>query len=304
MRDTYLITGSAGFIGSNLVRYISYNEKNPIIGIDRLDSTSSMHNVYSNKSHDFYIGDCGDLKFMDRIFALFRPTKIIHLASPSYIKTSEEIKNLETVLSRAYNFNVEKFIYLSSGQVYEKKQDLDKITENGKTCPTSFVSANKIASEAIVLTSKVPYTILRVPEIFGPRQFNGFIPEILKTIKEEYVEIDEDGQKTRDLLYVEDLCNAIIMCSKEYSDNIYNLSFGNDFTDLEIVNMVLEQLKESNTISFSNINLIKRDGEVNSIKLDSTKIREKGWKPQKKIRERLKFTTTWYTNNKWALTER
>ena len=260
-----------------------YSEKNHIIGVDKIKTTTSMHNVYFNKSHDFFIGDVTDYNFISKMFLLFKPSKVICLSSSESI--SEEICGLENLIKCS---NGSKLVYVSNTNVYK---DNKKNNEDSIVFPKTHESAKKICAESLILSSKTPYTIFRASEVFGPRQFFGFIPDICRSFDAGSIVLDNES-KVRDLLYVEDLCNAIHMFSKEEFSEIYNISINNDFTDLEIISMTDKQLK-----------IINNNKIFNNFEIDTNKIKEKGWKPLRKFRDQIKFTFKWFENNKWALSD-
>ncbi len=300
MQETYLVTGSAGFIGSNLVRYLMYNHKCKIVGVDKLETVASMHNVYSNKSHDFYIGDVRDAGFIDRVFQLHRPSKVIHLSSPALYSTSSEVVGLENVLSCAKYFGADSFTFLSTNEVYQPPGCDRMVVEDDVLEPKNVFSVAKLACEYLIPILKLPHTVLRVPEVFGPRQVSGFIPTLVRDLQKMQARMQGEGERVRDLLYVEDLCAAIDFVAANPSNRSFNVSMNNDFTDRELISMIADQMVPQEQRAF--VETIKVAPEYTpSIRMDSSAIREEGWKPAKKFRERLKFTTTWYKNNQWVL---
>jgi dTDP-glucose 4,6-dehydratase len=302
MQETYLITGSAGFIGSNLVRYLMYNHSHKIVGIDKLETTASMHNRYMNKSVDFNIGDVCDASFVNTIFNLTRPNKVIHLAYSDNSNMSKGLQGLENVLKCSQKFDVESFVYLSSSEVYDIK-DEGRAKEDRFLNPPTFFGHRKLISE-IMIRAYVPSSILRIPEVFGPRQVNGFIPNIIRGLKSLQVGIHGDGATVRDFLYVEDLCSAIdMMVGSPAHNRAFNVSTNTDFTDQEIISMLIDQMASpelTSSVSYYQI----ENTETSSVQLDASDIKKLGWKPAKKFRERLKFTTSWYKNNQWVLNDK
>jgi UDP-glucuronate 4-epimerase len=188
MEGNVLIVGSAGFIGSNLARYLLFNFKQcKIVSFDKLETAASMHNVYVNKSHDFFIGDVNDSFFVSRLFELNRPKYVIYLADTQtyldYLKTS--VTGMGNILWACHTYDVAKILYVSSHEIY-KRDSYDPLKhkpekpadENHELYPFNLRVASKIATEMVVRSywDRVPHNILRSSEVFGPRQVRGLIP--------------------------------------------------------------------------------------------------------------------------------
>jgi len=277
MKDTYLITGSAGFIGSNLVRHLMYVNNCNIVGIDKLNSIISMHNVYVNKSHDFYIGDVRDKKFLNKIFELFQPSKVIHLAESQ--KICKELKGIENVLYCCEKYNIQKLIYLTS-----------------QTYNDSYSCVVKQAAENLISISKVPFYILRTPEIFGPRQNPGTIPNFIYHIMNKQTIFTSHVNTSRNLLYVEDVCKAINSACDIKDSGIIELANDNCMTDLELISFMVNKIIPYDVDFIRNKIQSMSTNEI-SDKLSSN-CSQINWKPGI-LNEQLKYTINWYKNNKW-----
>lgn len=303
MKKNILIVGGAGFIGSNLIRYITYNTNDyNIISLDKLQDVSSIHNVYLNKSNNFYLADINDEDILDRIFKINNINIVINLASiDSFDLTG--IYNLHKI---SLQYGIEKFINISY-PFY-----CDNTTEDSLICSNKIYSKEEFTSYCIdsYITSKlfgINYNIIRVPKCFGPRQqIYNVIPDLFcSLVKEPEVLLPNKGLDVHDLLYIEDLCSAILLILQKGTDNeVYNASINLDYTELElavIIRDILLGAKTDNKIDCSIGNLVLDDMiEQNTpLNIDCSKIKALGWKSNRKFRENIKYTINWYLTNKW-----
>jgi len=295
MTNNILITGCAGFIGSNLIRFLLFNDKDiKIYGLDKLKNYEDIHNVYSNKSLDFFMANVCDLDILKRIVKFNNPEYIVHLANindNNIAMIDNNIKGLCNILDVCKEFNC-KLIFISSADVYN---GLEKKTENDYTFGKNSNAAYKIFCENLIQLSGVKYNIVRAPEVFGPRQTNGIVVNMFLDIKgHDKICLYNKGSIVRDLLHVEDLSNGILILLQNWIDNqIYNISANIDFTELEIASFVTEALKEGK------IEFIPEDTHTYKIELDCAKIKSIKWKPIKKFKTRVQETIAWYNQNKW-----
>ncbi len=304
-KDTIFITGSAGFIGSNLIRHILYNYKNyKIVSVDCLDSNMALYSRYMNRSHDFYIADIKDTRTMQILLNECKPDYIINLG---YKKGQDSYKNnviaLDSFLEQVItNCNPKNFIQLSPCRVYDL---IDHYADEYESalCPHNKKTSSNICAEIVLgsywKTNSLQYNIIRYSPLFGPRQCsNGnIIFDMYKEFKKhKKVSLNNKGELKRNLLHVEDLCLAIMpLLQKGSCCGVYNVSTNTDFTDLEIAEFIRSYIGEDYSIEFSDCIL-----ENEFINLDVSRIKDLEWKP-KKFRERLKQTIGWYENNKWIL---
>ena len=304
MRKTFAVTGAAGFIGSNFIRYLLYNYKGcKVIGLDYIDSPIAMHNIYANKSHDFYIADVNDKHIMKRIFQIHQPDYIIHCVSPHVESSNRNI--LKTNSLGIYNIleaagaapnDFDKIVFISSGGLYGKSFTAAK-EHTPVARPTDIFTTSIINAENVIFGSGVPHVIFRTAPIFGPRGSLDYENYNISAISRLYPQIDHGvircNKEPEDLLYVEDLSSAIMAAIENNLKGVYNLSIENDFTDEELYHII----QDAAGLEFRQ----RIDSyETPVIKLNSTKFRTAtGWKPQKSLRENIKHTTFWYENNKW-----
>jgi dTDP-glucose 4,6-dehydratase len=302
-----LVTGSAGFLGSNLIRYLIFNNKNTnIIGVDRLKNISDIHNVYINKSSEFYLADVCDIDTMNKIFELSKPDYVIHLASVASNSTNNindimminnNINGLKNIATLCVKFN-SKLIYVSTTDVYNYIEQTKKIETSG-LYPSNKYIVSKICCENLLnvfgLENNLNYNIVRTTEVFGPRQHNGVVVDMFLDIKgHEKINLYSKGNTVRDILHIEDFSSAIsILLDKGADKEIYNLSANVDFTELEIAATIIE------TIGEGKIEFIDADIDNKYVEIDCDKIKNIGWKSLKKFKNRIKDSIIWYNNNQW-----
>jgi len=298
MKKRILITGAAGFIGSNLIRYLLYSQNNySVIGVDKIDNLKNIHNMYVNKSSDFYIANIHDKNIMKNILNISRPNIIINVLNNIVDTTCflEEIADYK-ITNKCHDL---KLIQLSNTNVYK---NTDNLTEACPVAANSIDKANCITVENLINNycdyMDVHYNILRTDNLFGPRQnVNEFIPNMFKTTKHDKITLYYKGSEKRNLTHVEDLNNSIIkIIEKGEKNQTYNVSSGFDFTDLEISFIIKECLKSNADIKFLDNAIVNKNIFYN---INTDKIRSLNWKPKLSFKERLIQTVLWYNDNLW-----
>jgi len=293
MKKRILVIGAVGFIGANLIRYLLFSKNNyTIIGIDKIEKSRDIHNIYSNKSFDFYIADILNEHILCKILEISRPNIIINLvdkldATVSLMKTIHKCDFLENL----------KIIQLSSINVYK---DIENTKEENKTNSCNFFEVENNICESVIKNYcqvlKIPYNIIRSDFLFGPRQ-NGMFDIINRCYhgsKEGCISLSNKGENKRNITYIEDLNSAIISVIEKGKDNeIYNVSSGSDFSDLEIAFIIKEATKSDAEINF---NFIDNNIYYN---INTDKIRKLGWKPKLPLKNRLIQTVEWFDKNPW-----
>lgn len=312
-----LVTGSCGFIFSNFIRKGLYNNSDlTFVSIDKVLNSNTLHNVYVNKSHMFYIGDVADEHFINTIFTKEKPDIVIHGAAESFVDHSIEnaipfihsnVLGTQVIVNNCIKHNVERLIYISTDEVYGQLNNETETawTEQSPLAPRNPYSASKAAGELIVqaahITHGLNYNITRCCNNFGPRQSTrNLIPKIIKHILEEKeVPIYGEGKQVREWIYVDDNCSAILtILSKAPPNEIYNISTGYEFSNLEIFQKICNEMERGyNLISFCK----DRPGHDFRYALDSSKLKFLGWKPKIKFSDGLAKTIEWYLNNKWFI---
>ena len=326
---TYLVTGGAGFIGSNFILFMlkKYSDIK-IINLDKLTYAGNLDNLKSVENDERYIfikGDICNKRLIKEIFKKYTIDYIVHFAAESHVDRS--INNPEvfvktnvlgtvTVLNAAKEVWEKdgrwkegvKFVHISTDEVYGSLGDIGYFTEDTNLDPHSPYSASKASADLIVKsyydTYKMPVNITRCSNNYGPFQFpEKLIPLIINNcIEKEELPIYGDGLNVRDWIYVEDHVRAIDMViNSGRIGEVYNVGGRNERTNIDIVKSIIDYFKKNvdYTIDESLIKFIEdRKGHDRRYGIDSTKINEElGWYPKMDFYVGMKKTIQWYLNN-------
>lgn len=308
-----LITGGAGFIGSNFIDYQLKNYDDQIINIDKLTYAGNLENlkaIADKSNYQFYkIDICNKnelRKVMDAKIDL-----IVNFAAESHVDRSivdpaifikNNVLGTQNLLDLALEFKVKKFIQISTDEVYGSLTAKNKFTEFSALNPSNPYAASKAAADLLVKsyfkTYKLPINITRCSNNFGPYQYpEKLIPFfIIKALKKEKLPLYGDGTNIRDWIFVKDHCQAVdLVMRKGKAGEIYNIGANNEKSNLEITKKILFILSKSE-------NLIKyvedRQGHDYRYAIDSTKIKkELGWQAKFGFEKALTKTVNWYLEN-------
>ncbi len=328
-----LVTGGAGFIGSNFVIDWLAQSDEPIINLDLLTYAGNLVNLSAlenDSRHIFVRGDIGDQELIVKILGQYKPRAIINFAAESHVDRSihgpEDFINtnvlgtfhlLESVrgfwggLSQQDKNNF-RFLHVSTDEVYGslKKED-PAFSEENRYAPNSPYSASKAASDHLVRayfhTYGLPVLTTNCSNNYGPYQFpEKLIPlMIVNALSGKPLPVYGDGQQIRDWLYVKDHCSAIrCVLEKGTLGEVYNIGGWNEKANIEIVSNICDLLdtlkplenKKSyrDQISF----VTDRPGHDRRYAIDATKIeRELGWRPSETFETGIKKTIDWYLEN-------
>lgn len=311
-----LVTGGAGFIGSNFIRYMI--KKYPdykIVNLDLLTYAGNLENlrdVQEHPNYKFVRGDIADCCLVNNIFKKEQFDYAVNFAAESHVDRSIQnskqfirtnVEGTRVLLDAAKNFGIGKFIQISTDEVYGSLGETGLFTEESPLKPNNPYSASKAGADLLVRsyhkTFGIPINIVRSSNNFGPYQFpEKLIPiMIINALNNRELPIYGDGLQVRDWLFVEDSCEAIdLVLHNGKVGEIYNIGGNNERTNIEIVKKILNVLGKPETL----IKYVKdRPGHDRRYAIDSTKIREQlGWIPNHNFDKSLEETIKWYLNNK------
>ncbi len=331
-----LVTGGAGFIGSNVIRHIIKNTDYSVMNIDcltyagNLDSLKDVKDEARYKFHNANI--CNQIDMLD-VFKAYQPNKVMHLAAESHVDRSIEgpsefidtnIKGTFSLLEAARNFfeNLNdrdkeqfRFHHISTDEVYGDLDSTDDLfTENTSYSPSSPYSASKAASDHLVRawgrTYGLPVIITNCSNNYGPFHFpEKLIPHIiLNALHGKSLPVYGDGSQIRDWLYVEDHAKALIKVAFEGEiGETYNIGGHNEKTNLEVVKTIchlLEELapeKPEGVNNYQDLIIFVKDRPGHDMRyaIDASKIeQELGWVPDESFESGLRKTVQWYLDNR------
>lgn len=311
---TILVTGGAGFIGNCFIRHMLQKYSNyKIINLDALTYAGNLENLYDvkdNPNYEFVNGDICDKDLVTQIVS--GVDMIVNFAAETHVDRSitgpeifieTNIKGTMTLLQAAKEFNIERYLQVSTDEVYGTLGDTGYFTETTPIAPNSPYSASKAGADMLVRayyeTYKVPTLITRCSNNYGPYQYpEKLIPFfILRLLRGEKVPVYGDGLNVRDWLYVYDHCAAIdAVLHKGRVGEVYNIGGHNEKTNLEITHLILDAMnKDESSIEY----VQDRLGHDRRYAISNDKITsELGWKPSVTFEEGILLTIDWYLNNK------
>jgi len=309
-----LVTGGAGFIGSNFIRYII--KKYPqyeIINLDKLAYAGNLDNlkdIENNSNYTFVKGDICDRKIVDE---LSKDVEVIlNFAAQSHVDRSiidasdfirTNIEGTYNLLEAAKKHNLDRFIQIGTDECYGSI-DEGSFKETSLLSPSSPYAASKAAADMVVhsyrVTFNLPTIVARSSNNFGPYQYpEKIIPLfITNALEDKPVPLYGDGMNVRDWLYVVDNCEAIdLILHKGKEGEIYNIGGGNELRNIDLTRIVLKILGKPESL----IQPVKdRPGHDRRYSLDCSKIeRELDWTPRFDFEMALEETVKWYVDNQW-----
>ena len=311
-----LITGGAGFIGSNFIHYIlsKYNDYQ-VINLDKLTYAANLDNlkdIEDNKNYRFIHGDIADQEFIFKLFENEKFDIVINFAAESHVDTSilnpqiftiTNILGTQVLLDACRKYNIKRFHQVSTDEVYGELPLDDKnilFTEKTPLNPSSPYSASKASADMLVKsyyrTYSLPITISRCSNNYGPYQhLEKLIPLMIsKAINNDNLPVYGNGLNVRDWLHVYDHCTAIDLIIHEGKiGEIYNIGGNNEKSNIDVVKIILKELgKSEKLIKYVN----DRPGHDLRYAIDSTKIKTTlNWKPVYSFEKGILDTIKWYT---------
>ena len=317
---TYLVTGGAGFIGSNYIHYMfkKYGDEIRIINVDKLTyagNLETLDNAMKNPDFKFVKGDITDRESVRKLFSEEKFDIAVNFAAESHVDRSIEepevflktnILGTQVLLDASKEFGVKRYHQVSTDEVYGDLP-LDRpdlfFTEETPIHTSSPYSASKAAADLLVQayyrTYNLPVTISRCSNNYGPYHFpEKLIPlMIANALADKSLPVYGEGLNVRDWLYVEDHCNAIdLIIHNGKVGEVYNIGGHNEKANIEVVKLILKELgKPESLITY----VTDRKGHDMRYAIDPAKIhRELGWLPSTKFDDGIKKTIKWYLENK------
>ena len=319
---TLLVTGAAGFIGSNFVRMLlGRNEDVKLVAYDKLTYAGNLANLQdllTNPRLVFIKGDICDEDLLASVWSEHQIDEVVNFAAESHVDRSimgsgpfveANIVGVQVLLDLARARSAKKFLQIGTDEVYgslPEDQPHIKFTETTPLAPNSPYSASKAAADCLVRsyyhTFKMPVLITRCSNNYGPYQFpEKLIPLFVTNLLEnKKVPLYGDGMNIRDWLYVEDHCDAIwTVLNKGQFGSVYNIGGNNEIPNRQITETIL---REMNKNWDECVQYVKdRPGHDRRYAIDASKIRrELGWSPRHRFSEAIKTTIEWFrTHESW-----
>ncbi len=322
---TILVTGAAGFIGSNFVRMLlNRGEQVKLIAFDKLTYAGNLANLSDllqkhPEKLNFVRGDICDPKAVETVWDQQGVTEVVHFAAESHVDRSilgsgpfvqTNVVGTQVLLDVAKAKGVEKFLYVSTDEVYgtlpEDKPEI-KFTEETPLQPNSPYSASKAAGDCLVRsyfhTFHLPVLTTRCSNNYGPYHFpEKLIPLFVTNLMEgKKVPLYGDGMNIRDWLYVEDHCDAIwTVLNKGRFGEVYNVGGNNEITNRVITETLIREMGKrwDDCVTY----VKDRPGHDRRYAIDASKMKnELGWSPKHKFEQAIKTTIQWYRENEsWS----
>lgn len=308
-----LITGGAGFIGSNFIRILLNKETDSeIINLDKLTYAGNLDNlkdIEKNNRYTFVKGDICDKETIEKLMK--NVDMVVNFAAETHVDRSilsagsfvlTDVFGTFNLLEAARKNDIKKFIHIGTDEVYGSIEK-GAFCETDRLNPTNPYSASKAGADLLALsffkTYGMPMVVTRSTNNFGPYQHpEKLIPKmIINAILDKELPVYGEGKNIRDWLFVEDNCNAIyFLLDKGKNGEIYNISGENQKQNIEIVKMILKYLRKPESL----IKFVKdRPSHDFRYSIDCKKIKKLGWKTSGNFEEYLKKTVDWYKANEW-----
>ncbi|WP_028595318.1 dTDP-glucose 4,6-dehydratase [Paenibacillus assamensis] len=310
-----LVTGGAGFIGSNFIRFMLNKYPNyQITNVDALTYAGNLGNlksVFENSNYTFVKADITDVSAIEKLFQDGIDV-VVNFAAESHVDRSivdpgifvkTNVQGTQVLLEASKRYKIGKYVQVSTDEVYGSLGKTGLFTEETPLSPNSPYSASKAGGDLLVRayyeTFDLPINITRCSNNYGPFHFpEKLIPLVItKALANQEIPLYGDGLNIRDWLYVEDHCSAIdLVIHKGANGEIYNIGGNNERTNIQIVKFILQELGKPESL----IRYVEdRLGHDRRYGIDASKITTKlGWKPKHNFETGIKETIRWYLDNK------
>ena len=313
--QTVLVTGGAGFIGSNFIHMLAETRADwRVVNFDALTYAGNLENLRAVEEWEGYHFVRGDVSSAEDVQAALDacgdgPLSVVHMAAESHVDRSilsglpfvqANVVGTQVLLDACRARGVERFVHVSTDEVYGSLGDEGFFTETTPLAPNSPYSASKASSDLFVRaayhTHGFPACITRCSNNYGPYQFpEKLIPLVIANAQEgKDLPIYGDGMYVRDWLFVRDHCEAVLaVLEKGTPGEVYNIGGNNEVPNLELVKQILSILdKPESLITF----VEDRPGHDRRYAIDASKMRDElGWEPRYEFSKALPLTVEWYT---------
>ena len=306
-----LVTGGAGFIGANFTRR-ALDSGNDVVVYDALTYAGNLNSLRDFDNHcdyNFVHADVRDIKAL-RV-AMKECDVVVHFAAESHVDrslanpaefVSTNCLGTTAVCEVAVELGIERLIHISTDEVYGSITE-GSFSEGERLAPSSPYSASKAAADLIALsyyqTYGLPVVITRSSNNFGPLQYpEKIVPLFITNLLEGLpVPLYGDGSNVRDWCHVDDNCAAIeLVLQAGEEGGIYNVGAGNEMTNLELTSQLLSLCGENPSM----VEMVEdRPGHDFRYSIDSSRLKDLGWKPEQNFDEGLSMTVEWYRENRW-----
>ncbi|MFC2172324.1 dTDP-glucose 4,6-dehydratase [Acidobacteriota bacterium] len=308
-----LITGGAGFIGSNFVHYVQkIHPESKVTVLDKLTYAGNPDNLKDARErpgYRFVKGDICDPSLVEE--AMDGCDVVINFAAETHVDRSildagtfihTDVYGTYVLLQAAKRLDVERFIQISTDEVYGSCET-GAFTENDPLNPSNPYAASKAGGDRLAysywVTHKLPVIVTRASNNYGPYQYPEKLIPLFTTnaIDDQPLPLYGDGLNVRDWIYVEDHCSALnLIISKGKEGEVYNIGGGNTEPNIEMTRRILSLLGKGEDLIQP---VTDRPGHDRRYALDTTKIRALGWQPGTDLKEGLAKTVAWYNENEW-----
>jgi dTDP-glucose 4,6-dehydratase len=306
------ITGGAGFIGSNFVRYVLANSDDHVTVFDALTYAGNLQSLRDIEGDPRYTFVEGDITDRDAVLeALSGHDFVVHFAAESHVDRSivnpddfvrTNCDGTNVMCDVARRVGIERFLHISTDEVYGSIAE-GSFTESDRLDPRSPYSASKAGSDIIALSYRstygLPVLVTRSSNNFGPYQFpEKVIPLFVTNLLEgKKVPLYGDGMNVRDWCYVEDNCAAIDLVLRNGTiGDVYNIGAGNEVPNRELTDLILGIVGCNDSM----IEYVEdRLGHDRRYSINTAKVRALGWAPQQEFVAALASTVAWYRGNRW-----
>jgi len=310
-----LVTGGAGFIGSNYINSILLESDDLIVNVDKLTYAGNLENLKSieeKNNYHFVKGDITNSELIDYLFSKYKFSHVVNFAAESHVDRSilgsevffkTNVIGTNVLLEAARRYNVEKFLQVSTDEVYGSLGETGLFTEQTPLSPNSPYSSSKASADMMAMsfyhTYGMPVVITRCSNNYGQLQFpEKLIPlMIINALNNKKLPVYGDGMNVRDWIYVLDHNKAIdLVLEKGRIGEVYNIGASREMPNIEIIKLILKKLGKGEDL----IEYVKdRLGHDRRYAIDSSKIHnELGWSPKFDFENAIENTIDWYLENK------